>query len=236
MNTATPTVYVIDDDAGMCEALAYLLRAEGLHVQTYLAAEDFLQTYTGEPGCLLLDVRMRGMSGLELQSRLAGEHPSLPIIILTAHGDIRMAVRAMKDGAVDFLEKPVPDQILVQRIRSALELDWQRRSSSAETRQVLERLNRLTRREREVLWLVVSGLANKQIASQLDITEKTVEAHRKHVMQKMGVHNAVALVRTMVNLQRSGEPLPDAPLTFSAETEPPPGPPPDMAPPAPPLT
>ena len=179
--------------------LQWLLESAGLAARTFHSAEEFLGGYPPHhPGCLVLDIRMRGMDGLELQSRLAEHDITLPVIMLTGHGDIAMAVRAVKLGALDFLEKPVHDQLLVQCVRAALELDARRRAQRQQARDIAARLDTLTPREREVMNLVVTGKANKQIAAELQVTEKTIEVHRKRVMQKMGVRSAVALAQLIM--------------------------------------
>ena len=197
-----PTVFVVDDDPAICESLANLLESRGLRFRTYPSAEAFLAAYDPrEPGCAVLDVRLRGMSGLELQARLARDGNSLPVIILTGHGDIPMAVRAAKAGAVDFLEKPVNDEVLLQRIHLALAQERRTRSDRRRDHEVAARVAGLTPREREVMDLIVTGLPNKQVAIRLNITEKTVEVHRRRVLQKMGVHSAVDLVRLVLGHQ-----------------------------------
>jgi FixJ family two-component response regulator len=197
-----PTVFVVDDDPAICESLANLLESRGLRFRTYPSAEAFLAAYDPrEPGCAVLDVRLRGMSGLELQARLARDGNSLPVIILTGHGDIPMAVRAAKAGAVDFLEKPVNDEVLLQRIHLALAQERRTRSDRGWDHEVTARVASLTPREREVMDLIVAGLPNKQVAIRLNITEKTVEVHRRRVLQKMGVHSAVDLVRLVLGHQ-----------------------------------
>lgn len=207
MTEPEPSVFVVDDDAAICESLLWLLEAEGLRVATFTSAEAFLAAWRPQqPGCLVLDVRMRGMSGLELQARLAEQGAPLPIIMLTGHGDVPMAVRAVRAGALDFLEKPVSNDVLLARVRRALELDSQRRAAEAGHRAVQTRLDTLTAREREVLELVVAGRANKQIAATLGIHEKTVEVHRRHVFQKLGVHSTVELVRLVMANHPAGEP------------------------------
>ncbi len=199
---AEPIVFVVDDDPAICESLANLLESRGLRVRTYPSAEEFLAAYDpGQPGCAVLDVRLRGLSGLELQARLARDGNSLPVIILTGHGDIPMAVRAAKSGAVDFLEKPVNDEVLLQRIHLALEQERRTRSHRRQDHEVAARVADLTPREREVMDLIVAGLPNKQVAIRLNITEKTVEVHRRRVLQKMGVHTAVDLVRLVLGHQ-----------------------------------
>lgn len=196
---AEPIVFVVDDDPAICESLANLLESRGLRVRTYDSAETFLAAYDPrQPGCAVLDVRLRGMSGLELQAHLTRDGISLPVIILTGHGDIPMAVRAAKAGAVDFLEKPVNDEVLLQRIHLALDQERRARSDRLRDHELTARLADLTPREREVMDLIVAGLPNKQVATRLNITEKTVEVHRRRVLQKMGVHSAVDLVRLVV--------------------------------------
>ena len=191
-----PTVFVVDDESAVRDALRCLLEAEEFAVQTYESAEAFLATYRpGQPGCLLLDVRMRGMSGMQLQDRLAQLEPAIPVIIVTGHGDISMAVQAVKAGALDFLEKPVHDELLIERVRAALELDARTRQEWQQREAIAARLASLTIREREVLALVMKCLPSKQIASRLGITQKTVEVHRQHILEKMGVRSTPSLVR-----------------------------------------
>lgn len=199
MVESVPKVFVVDDDEAMCESVQWLLESEGLAAVTFDSAEAFLEAYTPtQPGCLVLDVRMRGMSGLDLHAKLVEEGIAIPVIIITGHGDVPMAVRAVKAGVVDFLEKPVHDQVLLEKIRQALERDAHTRRELEERRVAAEHLASLTPRERQVLELVVAGRANKQVAAQLRIAEKTVEVHRKRVMQKMEVHNVVDLVRAVM--------------------------------------
>jgi two-component system response regulator FixJ len=194
-----PTVFVVDDDADLCEALRWLIESDGLRVRTYTSAESFLEAY--DPGCagvLVLDVRMRGMSGLDLQQRLSDDGYEIPIIILTGHADVPMAVRSVKAGALDFLQKPVNDQVLLDRIRRAIELDARHRRRRTRIDAVLKCLERLTPRERQVMELVVAGKANKQMAKELSVSEKTIEVHRKHVMKKMAAKSAVELTRNVL--------------------------------------
>lgn len=202
-----PTVFVVDDDVAICESLECLLGAEGFRTRTFDSAEAFLAEYDQEqPGCLVLDVRMRGMTGLELHERLTHDGITIPVIILTGHGDIPMAVRATQAGVVDFLEKPVNDQVLLQRVRDALERDAELLRRSLESMDFAERLAQLTPREREVMELVVAGNANKQTAVELGIAEKTVEVHRRRVMRKMGLRGAATLVRMVLeHRSRTGE-------------------------------
>ena len=200
-----PTVFVVDDDAALRESLVFLIESVGLHVRAFDSADAFLAGVTGEAhGCLLLDVRMPGMSGLELQARL-GEHGiALPVLILTGHGDVPMAVRAMKAGAFDFFEKPFNDQALLDRINRAIEHDAGRRQSNARMREVAAKLATLSPRERQVMELVVAGRSNKEVAGDLNVSEKTVESHRAKVMLKMNADSVVELVR-MVTTFRMNE-------------------------------
>ncbi len=190
------TVYIVDDDDALRESLAFLLAGEGFRTATFSSAEEFLAACRpGDAGCLVLDVRMPGMSGLELQARLAADQAPLPVIVISGHGDIPMAVRAVRSGALDFLEKPVSDEVLLMRIRAALAQARELAEARAQRDQLQRRIARLTPREHEVMRLVVVGHPNKQIAAELGITEKTVEVHRKHVMHKLGLRNAVSLAR-----------------------------------------
>lgn len=212
MNDAPPTVFVVDDDAAMCGALTCLFEAHGFDVRTCRSAEEFLDAYhPDQPGCLVLDIRMRGMSGLELQTQLARRGVTLPIIMITGHGDIPMAVRAMKTGALDFLQKPVPDKLLLQRVAAALDLDRRTRQQAAQRRALAERLATLTPREREVLDAVLEGKPNKQIASELGVCEKTIEVHRKHVLAKAGVHSTTELVREVTTFRTQAATPPNLP-------------------------
>jgi FixJ family two-component response regulator len=190
------TVFVVDDDLSLRTALSRLLGSVGLVAETYPTAEDFLQSVEpARPGCLLLDVRMPGTSGLDLQRVLAGRGYDLPVIFLTAHADVALTVRAMKAGALDVFTKPFDDQTLLDAVQHALERDRQQRQDLAQTQALRERYGTLTSREREVMSLVVTGLLNKQIASELGTSEKTVKAQRAHAMHKMNAHSVAALVR-----------------------------------------
>jgi FixJ family two-component response regulator len=191
-----PVVFVIDDDSSMRSALADLVSSVGLQVRLFASPQEFLDCKrTDAPGCLILDVRLPGMSGLTFQKDLARRGIALPIIFVTAHGDIAMSVRAMKSGAVEFLTKPFRDQELLDAINSAIERDRDRRSEEALMSELRERYALLTERERQVLVLVVSGHANKQIAGQLDLSEMTVKVHRGQVMRKMKARSLPELVR-----------------------------------------
>lgn len=197
-----PTVFVVDDDDGVRKGLDLLLRSVGLNVEVFSGAPEFLEEYNPDrPGCLVLDVRMPGMSGLELQERLKTEQIDIPIILLTGHGDVPMAVRAVQAGAVDFIEKPFREQVLLDRIQQALLLDAQRRQNRAQRAGVASRLANLTPREREVLRLVVSGKHNKSIAADLGVTVKTIEFHRSKIMEKTQADSVAELVRLVMEDQ-----------------------------------
>lgn len=191
-----PTVFVVDDDAAVLKSISRLLRSFGLRVVTFSSPREFLEHYDARvPGCLLLDVAMPGLDGLQLQSALTTKGCPLPVIFLTGQGNIPMSVRAMKRGAVDFLTKPVPDEDLLRAVQSAVAADRQHREANAELNDIQARLNSLTPREREVLEHVVSGQLNKQIATQLGTVEKTIKVHRARVMEKMKAPSLAALVR-----------------------------------------
>jgi two-component system response regulator TtrR len=197
----TPTVFVVDDDEGMRKGLRFLLESAGYRVETLDSAQAFLDRYRPSMrGCVLLDVRMPGMSGLELQERLRAEDIAIPVIIVTAHANVPMAVDAMQNGALDFIEKPFEGSALLSRVRRALAHDARHRVRDGERKACSERLESLTPREREVLDLVVEGMLNKQIAAELGISMKTVEHHRARAMQKMQVESLAHLVRTMMSL------------------------------------
>ena len=181
-----PTVFIVDDDAGVREALDWSLRKEGLRVQSFASAEAFLESARSErPGCLLLDVRMQGMSGLDLQETLRAYCCEMPIIFISGHGDVPTTVKAMKAGAVDFVEKPVSLETLIERIREAFKEDERRRRQRALRATIYDRYRTLSLREREVMDLVTKGLPNKEIARVLAISPRTVENHRARVMAAM---------------------------------------------------
>lgn len=191
-----PIVFVVDDDQAVRDSLRWLVESIGVKVQTYASAPEFLADYNpDQPGCIILDVRMPGMSGLDLHERISRDEPSLPIIFITGHGDVPMAVRAMKAGAVDFIAKPFNDQALLDRIQQGIERDAYNRSRMAERREIHTRWARLTPREREVMEMVVSGHSNKTIASHLGVSSKTVEAHRAKFMEKMQASSIPDLMR-----------------------------------------
>jgi FixJ family two-component response regulator len=189
-------VFVIDDDASMRDAVSRLLNAVGLTVQTFASAREFLAGRLPDvPGCAVLDVRLPGLSGLDLQREMVERGIHIPVIFITGHGDIPMSVQAMKAGAVEFLTKPFRDQDLLDAVRSGIQLDRQGRKERAELAELRDGLRQLTPREREVMSLVVAGLLNKQIALRLGTSEKTIKIHRSHVMQKMCADSLADLVR-----------------------------------------
>jgi two-component system, LuxR family, response regulator FixJ len=181
-----PTVFIVDDDEGVRRALDWSLRTEGFRVQSFASAEAFLESARGDwPGCLVLDLRMQGMSGLDLQEALAQHGCEIPIIFISGHGDIPTTVKAIKAGALDFVEKPLQRELLVQRIREAFHEDEERRRERTLRNEVLDRYRSLTAREREVMELVTKGLSNKEVARTLAISPRTVENHRARVMTAM---------------------------------------------------
>ena len=193
-----PIVFVVDDDPAVCDSMRWLLESSGLRVETYETAQAFMQAYQPErPGCLVLDARMPGLSGLDLQDQLRAQHATLPIIIITGHGDVPMAVRALKGGAIDFIEKPFREQTLLDRIHQAIALDAEKRRKHARRGLIQARMDSLTPREREVMGFVVDGKANKQIAALLERSQKTIEIHRANVMRKMQVDSLAELARTV---------------------------------------
>lgn len=196
-----PTVFVVDDEPEIRNSLRWLIESVGLSVETFESGHDFLERIDlDRPGCLVLDVRMPGMGGLELQSRLVQAGSVLPMIIITAYADVPMAVRALSNGALHFVEKPFSDQVLLDRVQEALTLNSERRTERQHRVRVESKLARLTPREKSVLELVVSGLPNKEIARTLGLSEKTIEVHRAHVMQKMDAGSVAELVRMTFGL------------------------------------
>jgi FixJ family two-component response regulator len=193
---ADAVVFVVDDDAAVRRSLDNLIRSVGLRAETFASAQEFLSSKRPEvPGCVVLDVRLPGLSGLDLQKRMAEADMEIPIIFITGHGDIPMTVQAMKAGAVEFLTKPFREQDLLDAIQQALERDRQTREQRAEIEGLRRRSASLTPREREVMALMVAGLLNKQIAGELGASETTVKIHRHNVMEKMGAGSLADLVR-----------------------------------------
>lgn len=189
-------VFIVDDDASMRESLKNLIRSVGLRVEPFASAQDFLRSKRPDvPGCLVLDVRLQGLSGLDLQKRMAESDIEMPIIFISGHGDIPMTVQAMKAGAVEFLTKPFRDQDLLDAIQHALERDRKAREQREEIQKLRRRFESLTQREREVMGLVVTGLLNKQIAAELGTSETTIKIHRHQVMEKMAANSLAELVR-----------------------------------------
>jgi FixJ family two-component response regulator len=199
-----PTVFIIDDDPGMRQAIHDLVESVGLRAESFSTGEEFLGTkHAHRPSCLVLDVRLPQMSGLDFQRRLAESGMQIPIIFVTAHGDIPMSVKALKSGAVEFLTKPFRDQDLLDAIQQALQRDGSTLKEQAEVHDLQERCRALTAREQEVMTLVVSGMLNNQIASELGVSEATVKIHRGKVMRKMQAASVVALVRMADKLKSS---------------------------------
>lgn len=202
MQQQAPTVFVVDDDEGVRNSLRFLLKSVGLTTRTLDSASEFLDTYKpSQPGCLVLDVRMPGMSGLELQQQLNLRGAVIPVIFITGHGDIPMAVEAMQQGAFDFLQKPFRDQDLIDRIQRALERDARNRAALDQHARIRERLDSLTPREREVLALMTRGKPNKIMAAELGVSQRTVEIHRARVMEKSGATSLAQLVRMVMDLE-----------------------------------
>jgi len=197
-----PTVFVVDDDDGMRKSLGRLLKSAGFHEECYGSAEEFLDQHDpSRPGCLVLDVCMDEMTGLELQEELNNRAVTMPIIIISGYADVPNVVTAVKGGAVDFLEKPFNDELLLERVQQAIELDDRRREQAQRTAETAARLETLTPRETQVMKLLVGGRRTKQIAYDLNISPKTADIHRAHVLEKMQVDTVVDLVRLVHDLQ-----------------------------------
>ncbi len=198
--TAAPTVFVVDDNAAVRESLHALLQSVGVAARTFASGEEFLAAYSPErPGCLVLDVRLRHANGLDLQDELRRRHATLPILVLTGHGNVPTSVRAMKAGAMDFLQKPVPPNVLLERIQAALEADRQAREAAAERRSVSDCIADLTPRERQVMDCLVAGETSKEIAATLKMSVRTVEGHRRRVLSKLHVSSASQLVAVVLS-------------------------------------
>src|SRR5262252_5156128 len=204
MATTKPIVFVVDDDAWVRESLETLIHDEGWQPETFASAQEFLdRPRVSTPSCLVLDISLPGLNGLELQKRVAVERADMPIIFITGHGDIPMSVGAMKAGAAEFLTKPFNSEVLLAAIRQALERSRVALAQEAERQELRDRYASLTPRERDVMALVVSGLLNKQVAGELDITESTVKAHRGQVMQKMKANSVAELVKMTARLHQN---------------------------------
>lgn len=199
-------IYVVEDDAAMRRSIVFLAESVGWTVLAFASAEAFLAQVEPDRGsCLILDIRMPTMSGLELQQELARRQVALPVVIITGHGDVAMAVQAMKLGAQDFIEKPFKDQQLLDAIAQAVRVSAGRRIREQRHAEVRHLLTKLTQREREVAALVARGLSNKLIARELDISDKTVGVHRAHVLEKLGVHSAAQLAQLLMHIEQNGD-------------------------------
>ena len=193
--SSEPTVFVVDDDSEVRDTLQWLVESVGLNIETFASAQEFLNAYDPKrPGCLVTDVRMPGMSGIELQAKLMAEEVTLPIIIVSGYADVPTAVRSMKGGAIDFVEKPFNEQMMLERIQLSILEDARLRQKRAQGERAQARLQSLTPREHQVMDLVILGRSNQEIARELDISPKTVEVHRSHVMAKMEAHSLAELV------------------------------------------
>ncbi|MBN7769706.1 response regulator transcription factor [Marinobacter daepoensis] len=202
MTDIQQTVYVVEDDEAVRDSLELLLKSDGKPVKPYESASAFLKDYSDKmAGCIVLDIRMPGMDGMELQKKLNDKHSILPIIFVTGHGDVPMAVDAMKEGAVDFIQKPYREEALLEKIEAALEQDREQRKSLDEKQEIIRRVKSLTPREREIMDRMIAGQANKVIAIELEISQRTVEIHRSRVMHKMGTHSLAHLVRMVLSVK-----------------------------------
>jgi len=207
-NIEEPTVFIVDDDASICEGISNLLESMGLRAKTFGSTQEFLAGWNEDmPGCLMLDVRLPGMTGVEFQEQLARSGINIPIIIMTAHGDIPMVRKVMKAGAIEFLTKPFQREDLLNGISQALEYDRNRRAELASTQSILAHFESLTPREREVMSLVTAGLLNKQVAADLGLSEVTVKQHRGRVMEKMQAGSLADLVRMVDQINKLNERL-----------------------------
>lgn len=204
MTAPAPIVYVVDDDDGVRTSIRFLLKSVGLNATSFTSAKEFLAAYdANQPGCLVLDVRMPEMSGMELQVELNRLGAVLPIVFITGHGDVPMAVEAMQQGAFDFLQKPFREEDLIERVRRAIELDASHRTELRQADAIKRRLASLTPREREVLNLMADGKQNKIMAAELGLSQRTVEIHRANVMDKMQARSVAQLVRMLLDSRSS---------------------------------
>ncbi|MCK2147506.1 MULTISPECIES: response regulator FixJ [Marinobacter] len=202
MTDIQQTVYVVEDDEAVRDSLELLLKSDGKPVQTFENATSFLKEYSDKmAGCIVLDIRMPGMDGMELQKKLNDKHSILPIIFVTGHGDVPMAVDAMKEGAVDFIQKPYREEALLEKIEAALAQDLEQRKTLDEKQEIIRRVKSLTPREHEIMDRMIAGQANKVIAIELEISQRTVEIHRSRVMHKMGTHSLAHLVRMVLSVK-----------------------------------
>lgn len=202
--TARATVVVVDDSGAVRKSLRALLESAGLAVETYASGEEFLAAYDPErAGCLVLDVRLQDGSGLDLQDELRRRNAQLPVIVLTGHGDVPTSVRALKAGAIDFLQKPTSPNVLLERIRAAIDVDAQARAATAERAVTIERLAQLTPREREVMELLIAGRTSKEVAAALHVSVRTAEGHRRLVLTKMKVSSAAQLVSLVLDARKA---------------------------------
>ncbi len=203
MSESEPTVFIVDDDSAVLKGLRLLVKTLRMNVETYLSAQEFLDSYDpARPGCLVLDVRMPGISGLELQEKLRKRNISIPVIIMTGYGEVAVAVEAMKKGAMMFVEKPISDQVLLDQIQKAIAKDARIRQEQAAQKTITSRLALLTSREHQVMGLVIAGKLNKVIARELGVSQKTVEFHRSNIMKKMKVDSLAELVRLVIESGR----------------------------------
>ncbi|WP_111497819.1 response regulator FixJ [Marinobacter bohaiensis] len=202
MSENTETVFVVEDDEAVRDSLELLLKSSDKAVETFATANAFLSSYNEDmAGCIVLDIRMPGMDGMELQRHLNEKNSILPIIFVTGHGDVPMAVDAMKQGAVDFIQKPYREEDLLKKIEQALEQDREQRKTLGQKQEIMRRINMLTPRETEIMDRMIAGQANKVIAIELDISQRTVEIHRSRVMHKMGTHSLAHLVRMVMSVK-----------------------------------
>jgi len=196
-------VFIVDDDEAVRQSTAWLIESIGLKVTTFCCADEFLENYNNEPGCIVMDVRMPGMSGLEAQEEMKNRGMSLPLIFITGHGDVPMAVRALKRGAFDFIEKPFNDQLLLDAVQRGLKDNNEAMESLVQNESITKRISSLTPREHEVMMRVTEGKPNKVIAHELNVSIKTVEVHRARMMEKMEAGSVAQLVKTTIQASRN---------------------------------